>query len=98
MGNIMNFEIGLPGYQIRALKIPADLNSVQRLYERCADYVILMDGQEIPPTAAQEIFTGGPPGKLLEDKFIFGLEDSTGSLLGLLEGYHGYPDEDTWWI
>ncbi len=91
------FTLGHADYAVRPLAF-ADAPSLQRLYEQCLDYCLLVDGHPPAPHSAAEEFTSVPPGRALADKFMFGIADSQGQLVGLLEGVRRYPDENTWWI
>jgi ribosomal protein S18 acetylase RimI-like enzyme len=91
------FDIDLHDYSVRLL-LPEDAATLQRLFEKCRDYFLVVDGQEPPPNAAKEEFSSVPPGKSLNDKFMFGIFHIRENLVGLLEGLRQYPDETTWWI
>jgi len=71
---------------------------LQRLFEQCADFALLVEGESVSPTAAKDIFQSVPKGKSLSDKFIYGLMDRQGAIVGVLEGIRHYPDEATWWV
>jgi GNAT superfamily N-acetyltransferase len=86
-----------PGYTLKWLG-PEAAERLQRLYERCSDYAILVDGEPSPATAAEEEFRSVPPGRSLDDKVMFGLIAPTDDIVGLLEGLRHYPDEATWWL
>lgn len=97
MKNIDLFTLGVPGYSVKSLE-PKDAERLQKLYEKCADYADLVDGQPPSPTAARDEFFAVPEGKSLSDKFMFGLFDSQHEIIGLIESIRGYPDEQTWWV
>ena len=97
MDAALTFDLGLPGYTVRSLT-PADAPAIQRLYEQCLDYCLLVDGHPPSSGAAVEEFSSAPPGKSLADKFLFGIGGPLGELAGLLDCVRGYPDETTWWI
>jgi ribosomal protein S18 acetylase RimI-like enzyme len=98
MTNTPAFRIGHPDYFVRELRQPEDVESLQRLFERCADFVMIVEGQGGSPSAAQETFEDMPPGRLVDDKFVYGLLDGSGNIVGVLEGMRHYPDEATRWI
>jgi len=77
---------------------PEDAGRLQALFDRCADYALIVDGEPFSPTAGEDVFHSGPPGKALDDKFVFGLVDVGGDIVGLLEGMRDYPEEGIWWI
>lgn len=85
------------GYLVKSLK-PSDADDLQQLYEKCADFSYLVDGQPPSPTAAHEEFFAVPDGKRLDDKFMLGLFTPQNELIGLIESIRGYPDDETWWI
>lgn len=75
-----------------------DTAALQVLFEACADFSDLIEGQPPSATAAQETFTEAPPGKGIEDKFLIGIFDSTDRLLGVLETVRDYPQPGEWFI
>lgn len=97
MTNIDLFTLGVPGYSVESLEL-RDAERLQKLYEKCADYAYLVDGQPPSPTAAREEFFAVPEGKSLCDKFMFGLFAPQHELIGLIESIRGYPNEQTWWV
>ncbi len=97
MANVQDLSIEDPAYSVHKLT-PEHIEPLQRLFEKCADYVLLVDGQAVSPTAAEETLQAAPPGRSLDDKLLYGLLDRNGEIVGLLEGMRHYPDEPTWWI
>lgn len=91
------FALGLPGYAVHRLW-PEDAESLQQLLDRCSDYALLVEGEVASPTAGQDLFREVPPGKQVDDKFVLGIVDGAGRLIGLLEGVRGYPEAAVWWI
>jgi len=76
----------------------ADAQALQPVFDACVDYAMLQDGQPFQPDAAEREFEAIPPGFPSAGKHVFGLKDSSGSLVGLLEGLAGYPSDDIWFI
>jgi GNAT superfamily N-acetyltransferase len=97
MTDAQDFHINDPDYVVSRL-LPSHAEALQRLFEQCADYVMIVDGEGVSPSAAQETFESVPPGIPLSDKFVYGLFDRAGGLVGMLDVVRGYPDESTWWI
>jgi ribosomal protein S18 acetylase RimI-like enzyme len=91
------FQINDHNYFICRLQIEQS-EPLQRLFEECADYAMIVEGEGVSPTAAQDIFKSAPEGRSLTDKFLYGLMDRKGIMVGVLEGLRDYPDEATWWI
>jgi ribosomal protein S18 acetylase RimI-like enzyme len=91
------FHMDDTDYSICELQ-PEHTESLQRFFEQCADYVMIVEGEGVSPSAAQETFEDVPPGRSLSDKFVYGLLDQHGNIVGVLEGMRHYPDEATWWI
>jgi GNAT superfamily N-acetyltransferase len=93
----MVFEGKLGEFSVRRLAAD-DIPALQRLFEKCQDYAMIVEGESASPNAANDIFNAAPPGRPLEEKFIFGLIDQHEEITGVLEGMRDYPDEATWWI
>ena len=91
------FNIGLSAYSVHQL-LPEDSGVIQGLWEKCLDDMLLVDGHPASPSAGEEEFHDVPPGKSVDDKFVFGIVNQQNDLVGLLDVVHGYPDETTWWI
>ena len=91
------FSINDPEYSVCKL-LPQQVEALQRLFEQCADFTLLVEGEEVNPNAAQEIFRSLPAGRSLRDKFLYGFLDRNGVIVGVLEGIQHYPDDSTWWI
>ncbi len=86
-----------PDYSVSELQ-PSHLEPLQRLFERCADFAMLVEGEGVSPSAARDTFEAAPPGRSLDDKFLYGLFDRADNMVGVLEGMRHYPDEGAWWI
>jgi ribosomal protein S18 acetylase RimI-like enzyme len=74
------------------------ITPLQRLFDQCADFVMLVEGEAVSPTAAQDLFQSKPDGRSLDNKFLYGLWDRNGEIVGVLEGIRHYPDDTIWWI
>lgn len=93
--NFLN--MGSQIYSVRRLS-PGDAEAIQALYEKCLDFMLLVDGRAASPNAGNEEFEDIPAGKSQNDHFVFGIVDRQDKLVGLLDTLRGYPDENTWWI
>jgi ribosomal protein S18 acetylase RimI-like enzyme len=71
---------------------------LQEFYERCADYVELITGQPPGPNEAAELLASLPRGKTHDDKFVIGLFDAPGHMLGVLDVVRDYPKRDEWFL
>ena len=91
------FDIGLQDYSVRRLSLE-DIGAIKELFEKCLDYMLLVDGHAADPDGVKEDFQSIPPGKSLDDKFVFGIIDQQNDLVGYLDALRWYPDERTWWI
>ncbi len=91
------FEISHSGYAVYRL-YPEDASLLQRLFDQCADYFLMIDGEEVSSTAAQGFFDFSAPGKSAADKSIFGLINSQREIAGVLEATADYPENNIWWI
>lgn len=97
MGDKLLFQIDIPDYRINRLQ-SEHIEALQMLCERCADYTRIVEGKDVSSTAAQEIMQDAPPGRSLADKFLYGVFDRQGGLVGVLEGMRHYPEKGIWWI
>jgi len=88
---------GQPDLQVLRLTA-ADVARLQGLYEACAEFTILVEGEPPGPRAAADDMTALPPGSRPEDKHVFGLADAGGRLVAMLEAIRDYPEPGTWWI
>ncbi len=50
MENTPSFEIGLSDYTVRRL-YPEDAEVLQKLFEHCAEYFWIIEGEEVSPSA-----------------------------------------------
>jgi len=97
MKNEIAFDVEEQDYSVRLLTYE-DVKAIQRLYEKCVDYMLLVDGHPAGQNAAEEEFQDLPPGRSADDKFMFGIVDPLNELIGVLDVMRWYPDEATWWI
>jgi GNAT superfamily N-acetyltransferase len=97
MQTVAAFDLGLSDYSVHQLSL-ADAALLQRLFEQCLDFNLLVEGRAPASNAAEEEFSEVPPGKSLADKFLFGLVNRQNDLVGCLDVLRGYPDAPTWWI
>ncbi len=97
MGADSVFELARDDLRVTRLGTD-DAERLQRLYAACAEFTMLVDGE--PPTshAAADDLTALPPGCRPEDKYVFGLADASGRILGMIESIRGYPEPGTWWL
>ena len=88
----------LGGLEARALD-DADVPALQDLLERCADFVLLDEGEPPGPDAARETLAAVPPGHSLDDRLVVGLAEAGATrLVGVLGLLRGYPTREAWWI
>ena len=91
------FPINDPNAFVCRLRLE-HVEPLQRLFDQCADFALLVEGEGVNPSAAQEIFQLLPAGKSLTDKFLYGILDRNQAVVGVLEGICDYPDKTSWWI
>lgn len=97
MDHTSAFQIAGLEYRIAPL-LPEHSGMLQALFERCPDYAMLVEGEGVSPSAAQDTFEAFPPGKSLDDKFLYGVFSPQEELCCVLEGMHDYPEAGVWWI
>jgi ribosomal protein S18 acetylase RimI-like enzyme len=71
---------------------------LQAFYEHCADYFELVTGQPPGPNEAEELLSALPRGKTHDDKFVVGLFDAPGHLVGVLDVIRDYPKPADWYL
>lgn len=72
--------------------------AVQTFLEQCQDFQLLTHGEPVQPGEGKELLEDLPPGKQLQDKFLFGIYELEGRLVAVLDLVRDYPDRSTWWI
>jgi RimJ/RimL family protein N-acetyltransferase len=76
----------------------ARLPELQRFYEECRDYVELQTGAPPGPHEAESLLHSLPPRTRPEDKFVIGLFDAPGHLVGVLDVIRDYPERSDWYV
>jgi len=71
---------------------------LQEFYQGCADYFELVTGQPPGKNEARELLTSLPRGKTHEDKFVIGLFDAPGHIIGVLDVIRDYPKPGEWYL
>jgi GNAT superfamily N-acetyltransferase len=75
-----------------------DTAAFQALCEACADYHLLIQGEPAGPDEAREQLHLLPPGKTLEDKFVFGLFTPRPRMCGVLDLARDYREPGEWYL
>ena len=73
-------------------------DELQAFYEACADYVELITGQPPGPDEAENLLRALPRGKRHDDKFVIGLFDAPGHMVGVLDVVRDYPQAGEWFL
>jgi len=93
-------RFGLDGpHDLRVTPLTArDAERLQQLYDACADFTMLVEGE--PPTAhaAADDLAALPPGSRPQDKHVFGAVEASGRVVGMIESIRDYPEPGTWWL
>jgi len=77
----------------------ANEDELQQLLERCSDYFQVCEDRPTPPDAAHTELTTAPPGRSLDDLFVFGIRDDTGQLIGVNTMMRNWPRKpEEWWL
>lgn len=71
---------------------------LQEFYQGCADYFELITGERPDPDEAADLLQSLPPGKTHEDKFVIGLFDAPGHMVGVLDAIRDYPRPGEWYL
>jgi GNAT superfamily N-acetyltransferase len=88
-------DLGPAGRFTTRLLTPADLDQLQSLFERAADYFRIATGQPPDPDEARRAFVAGPPTKSVNDKRVIGVFEA-GTLVGVLDAITDWPSDGTW--
>lgn len=77
----------------------ANSDELQQLLERCSDYYELCENRATPPDAARTEVSFVPPGRSIDDLFVFGLRDEIGKLIGINSMVRNWPrNPEEWWF
>src|SRR4051812_2465850 len=83
---------------IERLGIP-NADELQRLLERCSDYFEVCEDRPTPPDAARTELSTAPPGRSIDDLFVFGIRDDAGQLIGVNTMMRNWPRKaEEWWF
>lgn len=74
-----------------------DANRVLSLFQEARDYVLLESSKEPDIAYLRETFDG-PPSHSKTDRFVIGVEDSSGSLLGTAGYIRNFYSDREWYI
>lgn len=82
---------------IRPLKqdSPEDLKSLQKVLEAAPSYWMRISARLPEQNAAEETFKALPDGKSYDDKFVLGVFDSAGLMVGCADLIRGFPYPET---
>jgi ribosomal protein S18 acetylase RimI-like enzyme len=92
-----SFNIGLQGYSIYRL-FHEDIQIIQEVFEKCNDYLLLVEGKTVERNTGEEEFLSVPKGKSLEEKLVFGIFNQQKEIIGYLDTLCIYPEEKCCWI
>ena len=67
-------------------------------YDQCSDYVELVTGAPPGPNDAEELVRSLPRGKTADDKFVVGLFDAPGHIIGVLDIIRDFPAVKEWYF
>jgi ribosomal protein S18 acetylase RimI-like enzyme len=71
---------------------------LQAFYEECRDYFELSTGAPPGPDEAEDLIRTVPRGKTAEDKFVIGLFDAPGHIVGVLDVIRDHPQPRHWFL
>ena len=90
------FHGTIPGFRIVPL-LPVDEDRIQNFLIECEDYQYMECGRAVQPGDAHTYLFDLPPGKSLDDKFTFAIEEKS-RIVAILDLMRGYKDKNSWWI
>src|SRR4051794_41944749 len=73
-------------------------DELQQLLVRCSDYFQMCEDGPARPDAARTELTTVPPGRSMDDLFVFGVRDDAGQLIGTNTMIRNWPrkSEERW--
>ena len=92
---IILFDI--PDYRIEHLR-QEHIRALQGLLEKCTDYSELVTGLPPDSSSAQTLLVDHPEEKSLDDKYVIGVFNIEGELVGVLDVVRNYPVQHEWWL
>lgn len=72
-----------------------DAAALQRLHDRCSDFLALVYGDGPGPSAAQDLPCDVPPGYPSMRKLVLGIRRAD-DLIGVIELLPGFPEPPVW--
>lgn len=76
----------------------ARADELQAFLDRCSEYFELVTGQPPGPREAADLLRALPRGKTRDDKFVLGLFDAPGHLIGVLDVIRDFPRPREWFL
>lgn len=73
---------------------PDNIPALDDLCHRCSDYYEMVTGSPPGSDAGYELYFDLPPGKEMEDKFLLGILNGEGKMVGLLDMVKDYPEQN----
>ena len=74
------------------------VEELRAFYEECRDYFELSTGAPPGPREAEDLIRSVPRGKTADDKFVIGLFDAPGHLVGVLDVIRDHPRPEEWFL
>ena len=82
------------GVRLDETRIP----ELQAFYDECRDYFELSTGAPPGPDEAENLIRSVPRGKTADDKFVIGLFDAPGHVVGVLDVIRDHPQPRHWFL
>jgi ribosomal protein S18 acetylase RimI-like enzyme len=82
------------GVRLDERRIP----ELQAFYDECRDYFDLSTGAPPGPDEAEDLIRSVPRGRTADDKFVIGLFDAPGHLVGVLDVIRDHPRPGEWFL
>jgi len=78
------------------LLVEGDIPSLQKLMEHCGDYYEMVTGLPPGPSEAFSTFMAAPDGYDYNEKFLAGVFDANGHIIGVVDAIPDYPVASEW--
>lgn len=75
-----------------------DIPTIQTIFEKCEDYLLLVNGYEVNQNTGRDEYFSMPPGKTEDDKIVIGIFDQKNEIISYIDVVKNYPEEESYWI
>ncbi len=93
----VNLNMKMDDFIIKRLS-SKDIPIIQTIFEKCRDYLLLVNGYEVNKNTGRDEYISMPPGKTEDDKIVFGIFNQKNEIISYIDILKNYPEEESYWI